>query len=396
MLRLVVLTENPDNDAYVDTKEMLDTFSKDVIYMKLPPPYTQTLFVELVRFTPGQPDSVAGTGTSNGIAVPNRNAPTPVSGSHPPYQNGSSPHLPPRSGLSAAPTPGSSHRPASPSTPYERTGSGGPHQIPPPPPWSSRSTGSRWSNAAASAPPPSSRGHPPEASSPADSPPLATRKRKHPDDIGPNGGLSITIPSPTMQPSPKRRSTMPTLLSTPGGQPIAHSPVAHTLTQSQQPMHSSLVHPANPQHMPPSIPPMRAPPLGPVGPPAPMHPAVHPPSMQAMHASSSLPPPMHPPMHNGALPPTHSPVQPLQTPPMQTRAPSIAMMLSPTPSEVVLSPQRQQPQQPPQQLPPPPVQQPSQPPPRNALPAHVSPHPMPQQIVPGPIDPMSLPRHPVS
>ncbi|KIP08343.1 hypothetical protein PHLGIDRAFT_35021 [Phlebiopsis gigantea 11061_1 CR5-6] len=39
--------ENPDPDAYIDTKEMLDTFSKDIIYMKLPPPYTQTLFVEL-------------------------------------------------------------------------------------------------------------------------------------------------------------------------------------------------------------------------------------------------------------------------------------------------------------------------------------------------------------
>ena len=47
---------------FVDTKEMLDTFSKDIIYMRLPPPYTQTLFVDLIRFTPGQPDNIAANG----------------------------------------------------------------------------------------------------------------------------------------------------------------------------------------------------------------------------------------------------------------------------------------------------------------------------------------------
>jgi histone demethylase JARID1 len=45
-----------DSETFVNTIEMLDTFSKDMIYTKLPPPVTKTLFIELVRFTPGQPD----------------------------------------------------------------------------------------------------------------------------------------------------------------------------------------------------------------------------------------------------------------------------------------------------------------------------------------------------
>lgn len=45
-----------DSETFVNTIEMLDTFSKDMIYTKLPSPVTKTLFIELVRFTPGQPD----------------------------------------------------------------------------------------------------------------------------------------------------------------------------------------------------------------------------------------------------------------------------------------------------------------------------------------------------
>jgi len=43
----------PDMDTYIDTENMLTSSSKDVIYKKLPRPYTQTLFVELVKYTPG-------------------------------------------------------------------------------------------------------------------------------------------------------------------------------------------------------------------------------------------------------------------------------------------------------------------------------------------------------
>ncbi|THH33534.1 hypothetical protein EUX98_g693 [Antrodiella citrinella] len=51
--------ENQDPSVYVNTKEMLETFSKDIIYTHLDPPVQQTLFVELIRFTPGQPETSA-------------------------------------------------------------------------------------------------------------------------------------------------------------------------------------------------------------------------------------------------------------------------------------------------------------------------------------------------
>ncbi|OBZ70139.1 Multicopy suppressor of chk1 protein 1 [Grifola frondosa] len=72
---------NPEPEVFVDTKEMLDTFSKDIILMKLPQPYTQTLFVELMRFTPGQPDNVA----ANGIPTPRMPGPSNTQQSSSPF-----------------------------------------------------------------------------------------------------------------------------------------------------------------------------------------------------------------------------------------------------------------------------------------------------------------------
>jgi histone demethylase JARID1 len=43
-------------NTFVDTLAMLDTFSKDMIYTELPPPVVKTLFIDLVKFIPGQPD----------------------------------------------------------------------------------------------------------------------------------------------------------------------------------------------------------------------------------------------------------------------------------------------------------------------------------------------------
>ncbi|KAG9317792.1 PLU-1-like protein-domain-containing protein [Chiua virens] len=61
--------DNQDPDTYVNTGAMLDSFSRDVVYTKMLPPYTQTLFVELIRFTPGQPEGVNGT-TQRGPLAP--------------------------------------------------------------------------------------------------------------------------------------------------------------------------------------------------------------------------------------------------------------------------------------------------------------------------------------
>ena len=61
--------------------------------MRLPPPYTQTLFVDLIRFTPGQPDNVAPNGAT--ISAPPAPTPRPAGPSNPPslsLANGSSAH----------------------------------------------------------------------------------------------------------------------------------------------------------------------------------------------------------------------------------------------------------------------------------------------------------------
>lgn len=321
----------------------------------MPPPYTQTLFVELIRFTPGQPDSITGTnaGSSRSMAS--------TSASQAPFGL-PSPH--PRTGM---PTMSHHHhgppiapRPPSPVLPYDhgrpRSRSGSMH-VPPPPPWSSRS--SRWSNAAATAPPPTSRSHTHDVTSPIDSPGGQSRKRKHPDDVGPPGpgeGLSVQIPSPTLQPSPKRRSTLPTppmhtptmhtpTMHTPMHTPTMHAPTMHAPTMHHPAMHPSMMH-GPPMHAPPGMHPQSMHPGMSHGSSVPHSPAMphgylH--SMQpSMQHIAPMPPLAHP----------HPPMQPLRTPPMQPMqasnsrtsqglSPSLAMMLSPNPADVVMSPQRQ-------------------------------------------------------
>ncbi|KAI0677218.1 PLU-1-like protein-domain-containing protein [Trametes maxima] len=199
--------DTKEADVFVDTKEMLDTFSKDIIYMRLPPPYTQTLFVELIRFTPGQPDNVATNGSAS---APPRNGanttgvPPPI-----PLPNGSSAH--PRSmHPQPHPHPSHSHHPHGPvappsvsAGPYGPVPSGG---FPPPPPWAATS---RWSSAAAAAAPPGARPMPPmppggeQLRSPLATPPQASRKRKYPEDIPLGPPDERLAPAPLIR-SPKR------------------------------------------------------------------------------------------------------------------------------------------------------------------------------------------------
>ena len=104
---------------------MLDNFSKEIVYMKMLPPYTQTLFVELIRFTPGQPDGLYSNGHSH------RHSGTPTMG---------------RQAIAAGPSPHSRHVPHTPvqASPLNGFSSDRPinlasQHLPPPPPWS------RWS-----------------------------------------------------------------------------------------------------------------------------------------------------------------------------------------------------------------------------------------------------------
>ena len=120
-MRLNPSAECTDQDTYVDTVKMLDTFSKDIIYKELPPPYTQTLFIELIRFSPGQPDTVLTNGSSSHPSG------TSLTSNHPP-PNGHSFHQ------RTLPPPPPPRVPIHPYSPPHRINVPAAH-MPPPPPW---------------------------------------------------------------------------------------------------------------------------------------------------------------------------------------------------------------------------------------------------------------------
>ncbi|GLB34119.1 putative BRIGHT, ARID (A/T-rich interaction domain) domain contatining protein [Lyophyllum shimeji] len=199
-------TDQVDPDVYVDTQEMLETFSKDVIYKKMAPPYAQTLFVELVRFVPGQPQS-GNTATSTPRSSsshhqsPRSLPPHPVPPHHDHYPHQRSPPMP--------------------SDPY--TGSPAMQHVPPPPPWS------RWGAMATPARPPSIQRRPSESSQ--STPPLSAltaRKRKHPEDLPSPEEMSRVNSSSSTGPPPKRRP-MP---SAPLSPPLAPMRPVQTLSPS--------------------------------------------------------------------------------------------------------------------------------------------------------------------
>jgi len=214
---------------------MLDTFSKDIIYKELPPPYTQTLFIELIRFSPGQPDTVLANGPpSHSISISSH---API---HPP-PNGHSYHprtLPPRA-------------PIHPYSPPHRINAPAAH-VPPPPPWEIKWT--RPVPAPASAPLPptlsaapstpassssarhlsvSSSTAPPVASDdvrlPAVAPPLTppSRKRKYPE-----GDATSERASPYESPSYKRLTPTAELPVPTPPQPLASLPTSSSSSSS--------------------------------------------------------------------------------------------------------------------------------------------------------------------
>ncbi|KAL0950185.1 hypothetical protein HGRIS_010178 [Hohenbuehelia grisea] len=156
-------------DTYVNIKEMLDTFSKDIIYRKMPPPYVQTLFVELVRFVPGQPEITVPSTSLGAHCAP---GPAPASSHYHGMPNKSMSHghtaddtlIPPRLPM---PSP-SSYGPSS------------TLHAPPTPPWS------RWGTVSTPTEPPATqrRQH---TETPRGTPqPPPSRKRKLPDDPRPS------------------------------------------------------------------------------------------------------------------------------------------------------------------------------------------------------------------
>ncbi|KAJ3718020.1 jumonji superfamily protein [Lentinula guzmanii] len=235
------------SEYYVDTKEMLDTFSKTIIYKAMGQPYTQTLFVELLKFTPGQPDTHAGGSaqppSTSGVRAPSVDVPT----QHP---------VPP------PPT----YAPVAAPPPVLASALNAAAQNVPPPPWS------RWSTVATPSRPPSiSRRHElPPVSLPSQEQ-QDNRKRKHPEDtthedlLPPMSSLSEPVakrrivlppvrhqtPLPPIQPHPPRiphppQTRTPVLPPpTPQNQSLSPSLARLMSPVDQSPRQYSHTHPSN-------------------------------------------------------------------------------------------------------------------------------------------------------
>ncbi|KAF9006679.1 jumonji superfamily protein [Cyathus striatus] len=205
-------------DTFVDTQEMLKTFSKDIIYKKMPPPYTQTLFVELVSFQPGTPDDGSYSAQRGSSGYYNATG-TPISHTSSSHQH-----------QVALPVPASSG-------PYATSNlaASNPH-VPPPPPWS------RWGAVTTPAQPPSTqRRQHIDRSSGTPQPSSSSRKRKLVEDapMQPQS-TEASPPSASVAPSAKRRA-VPSL-SAPMSPPNRS---VHTPVQTLSPSLAMIVSPTN-------------------------------------------------------------------------------------------------------------------------------------------------------
>ncbi|KAF8638539.1 hypothetical protein AX17_002082 [Amanita inopinata Kibby_2008] len=219
----------PGPDFYVNTKEMLDTFSKDIIYKRLPPPYTQTLFIELVRFQPGQPDVLQSNGNRTSSQT-----------NHQHY----APALPGPSHPHAVPLP--MH--ITPSSSSVSTSSSPSQHVPPPPPWS------RWAPMSTPSRPPSTQRRQiqiPEAPCPPPLPP-PPRKRKHADTVSSpieDSMRTALVPASSLgsEPTPKRRILQgpPPIAPQPPPRPAQTHEVPQKISQKLSPSLALIVSPTN-------------------------------------------------------------------------------------------------------------------------------------------------------
>jgi [histone H3]-trimethyl-L-lysine4 demethylase len=187
----LLIADHPDTNTFVNTKEMLNDFSKEIIFVTMLPPFTQTLYVELIRFVPGQPDNVP---TNGSVA---RNPPT-----RPPIP---SPSSRPHSHPPPLPQPSNVASTSAPSAPTHSTSTldlrgpisvVSPHLPPPPPPWS------RWGTVSTPLRPPSTLRRQPTDHA-RSTPPQPSRKRKHVEEV--NGDHAARANSSSRARSPKRR-----------------------------------------------------------------------------------------------------------------------------------------------------------------------------------------------
>ena len=153
---------------------MFDTFSKDTIYLHLPAPYRQTLFVELMQFQPGSDGGATSASVSAPIPRPQIVNHQPMPGrQHNSNSHSFSHHNPqPSTSTTAQASSSMSSFSASPTT----------HpSAPPPPPWS------RWGTMSTPAMPPSTQRRSNGESSRSNGTPQpsasTSKKRKHVEEI---------------------------------------------------------------------------------------------------------------------------------------------------------------------------------------------------------------------
>ena len=236
----------------VNTKEMLDTFSRVLILKKVPPAQTHVVvIIELVSFTPGS-DAVTNTSPSYGgpsalmsrpAMINHHSAPPPRP--HPPNGSGHfpTPHHSPHNSMSSA-----QHSP-----PGSYPSASGSNGHPPPPPWS------RWGTMSTPSMPPSTQrrsstmngdaSRPHGTPQPQPQPPLGppatisldppvSRKRKHSHSeelayqlqaLGQPGGMSSHHSQAPEDVYPLKRHAGPALTPTPLSPP---RPPQQTLSPS--------------------------------------------------------------------------------------------------------------------------------------------------------------------
>ena len=153
---------------------MFDTFSKDIIYLRLAAPYRQTLFVELIQFQPGSDGVAAGGSVSASMPRPQIANHQPILGRQHPSNSHSFSHHNPHPSTSSV-----SYASSSMST-FSASPTAHP-SAPPPPPWS------RWGTMSTPAMPPSTqrRGNGESSRSNGTPQPSAStsKKRKHVEEI---------------------------------------------------------------------------------------------------------------------------------------------------------------------------------------------------------------------
>lgn len=209
-IRVRLAESNPEPDVYVNIQEMITTHSKEMIFIKLPGPTKQTLFVDLVEFIPGTDDTLSSVDSHSSHSRSYSQAPSTISRSRTPplpsNGNGSSHSISMRGPPQAIYSPATIQ--------------------PPPPPWSS-SNWSRWGTVSTPAQPPSTnhRRHHGDAPRSMQQPPPphahVPRKRKHEDiilqpsiDESPRTSASVSL-----QPPSKRRAGPPSGSVTPVSPP---------------------------------------------------------------------------------------------------------------------------------------------------------------------------------